>query len=577
MPSPNRFTIPAGVVTAAKRLRDSASRWISHLSATGVVFGVLLWCGSYAPSLLPREWTMQAAVSGLCLIGGYAFGATVGGFMRWLGFTTPWSDKVTWTLWRIFVPLAVAGVTIFAVLGARWQSELRVLFGMDTNHPWNAVWQGLIALSIAVIILNLARLFRRVGGWVADKLDRWFPRRAAILAATIIVAYVSVLIFDGTFVKGSLRVLNDFYATSDKKYPDHVEAPTLAERSGSPQSQVSWDSLGYQGRVFVGTGPSAQDIAQFNSESSVHKSSQALTPIRVYAGLGDDHDLDAAANKVVQELIRTNAFERESLLVATATGTGWLDPAMTDAFEYVNSGDTAIASMQYSFLPSGISFLTDRSTPPNAGKALFEAIYAHWLTLPQDARPKIYVAGLSLGSYGMQDSFSGIQDLTERTSGALFVGTPNFTEMWSWLTERRDAGSSEIQPVIAQGRQVRFSATPDTSKNLWDLGDSWREPRVVYLQHASDAVTWWSPRLLWNSPDWLSEPAGEDRRTETSWVPIITFLQVTFDMFVSADVPAGHGHVYVREYVDAFAALTQVTPWTESDLELLRDLIQDVS
>ncbi len=571
-----RFTLPPRITVPLARLRDSISHWTKQLSTTGVVFAVLLWCGSYAPSLLPRDWTMQAVVSGLCIIGGYAFGATVGGFMRWLGFTTPWNSTVTWTLWRVFVPVAVTAVTIYAVLGARWQSELRLLFGMDTNHPWNAVWQGLIALSIALICLNIARFLRRIGRWLADKLDRWFPRRAAILAATIIVAYVGVLIFDGTFVKGSLKVLNNFYATSDKKYPDHVDQPLLSERSGSPASITTWESLGYQGRIFVGTGPTKQDIEDFNHTTSTLAHVPAQQPIRVYAGLGEDHDLDAAAAKVLQELIRTNAFDRSALLVATATGTGWLDPAMTNSFEYVNSGDTAIASMQYSFLPSGISFLTDRATPPSAGKALFEAIYAHWLTLPEDSQPRIYVAGLSLGSYGMQDSFSGIQDLTERTDGALFVGTPNFTEMWSWLTSRRDDGSPEIQPVIAQGKQVRFSATPDTAQNLWDLGSQWRDPRVVYLQHSSDAVTWWSPRLLWNAPDWLSESAGPDRRTETSWVPIITFLQVTFDMFVSADVPAGHGHVYVREYVDAFAAITQDTPWPEADLELLRDHIEEL-
>ena len=179
-------------------------------------------------------------------------------------------------------------------------------------------------------------------------------------------------------------------------------------------------------------------------------------PIRVYGGLNPDGDLDATAADVVAELDRTNAWDRSILVVATTTGTGWIDPGMSDSLEFMHGGDTAIATMQYSYLPSWISFIGDRSTPPAAGKALFEAVYAKWSTLPEATRPKLIAQGISLGSFGMQGAFSGIQDLTERTDGALFLGTPSFTEMWADLTDNRDPGSLERQPVVDNGKDVRW-------------------------------------------------------------------------------------------------------------------------
>ena len=48
--------------------------------------------------------------------------------------------------------------------------------------------------------------------------------------------------------------------------------------AGGPGSLVRWDSLGYQGRNFIGKGPSVSDI-----ETLTHR--PAVEPIRIYAGL----------------------------------------------------------------------------------------------------------------------------------------------------------------------------------------------------------------------------------------------------------------------------------------------------
>lgn len=46
--------------------------------------------------------------------------------------------------------------------------------------------------------------------------------------------------------------------------------------------------------------------------------------------------------------------------------------------------------MQYSFLPSPMSFMADRETARNAGRALFDAVYERWSQLPSAERPRLY-------------------------------------------------------------------------------------------------------------------------------------------------------------------------------------------
>lgn len=60
------------------------------------------------------------------------------------------------------------------------------------------------------------------------------------------------------------------------------------------------------------------------------------------------------------------------------------------------NGDTAIVSMQYSFLPSWLSFLVDKENARQAGQALFEAVSARVRAMPEAVRPKLVVFGKAL-------------------------------------------------------------------------------------------------------------------------------------------------------------------------------------
>ena len=172
----------------------------------------------------------------------------------------------------------------------------------------------------------------------------------------------------------------------------------------------------------------------------------------------------------------------------------------------------------------------------------------------------------------MQGAFSGVQDLSQRTDGALFLGTPSFTPLAAELTADRDPGSLQRVPVLDGGKQVRWGEQVPDGIDLWHLGTDWDAPRVVYVQHASDGVVWWSPRLLWEKPDWLSEPNGPDVVSAVNWYPVVTFWQLTADLFVAggADIPQGHGHNYRPEYADGLAALWAPDGWTDDDTARLK-------
>ena len=349
------------------------------------------------------------------------------------------------------------------------------------------------------------------------------------------------------------------FSTRDTTTAEGVHRPASSLRSGGTGSLIPWDTLGWQGRTFAATGPTASDI-----EKTMH--ARAHEPIRAYAGLASANDTEARAALAVHDLDRAGGFQRKNLLVVTTTGSGWVNPANADTFEYLSGGDSAIVAMQYSYLPSWISFLVDESKARDAGRDLFDAVYDRWSKLPPGARPRLFVSGESLGSFGGETAFSGEHDLSNRTAGTVFAGPPNSNTLFTAFRTGRDAGSPEIQPVYKDGRTVRF--TSDATAGFPPQGKPWNGTRVAYLMHSSDPIVWWSPSLVLNEPNWSAEP-GKDE-LGISYLPFVTFWQVTADLLFATSVPDGHGHTYRSEYVDAWNAVLRPAAVTGNDLARLK-------
>ena len=288
-------------------------------------------------------------------------------------------------------------------------------------------------------------------------------------------------------------------------------------------------------------------------------------------GLDSADGIKATAALAAQELLRTGGLDREVVAVATSTGTGWINEAEASALEYMFNGNTAIVSMQYSFLPSWLSFLVDKENARQAGQALFEAVDGLSGRCPKRSAPGWWCSARASGSFGGEAPFLALNNLVARTDGALFSGPTFNNTIWTDLTLNRDAGSPEWLPIYDKGENVRFAARPE---NLEPPADPWGVPRAVYLQHASDPISWWNPDCC--SPG----PTGSRNRPATTctprmqWIPVVTFLQVSADMAVAIDVPDGHGHVYVRDVANAWAAILQPPGWTPEKTERLRPMLR---
>jgi uncharacterized membrane protein len=361
--------------------------------------------------------------------------------------------------------------------------------------------------------------------------------------------------------------MNNAYSVRDTKTAEGIHEPTTSLRSGGPGSVVPWNTLGWQGRNFIGLGPSVSDIEKFTHRP-------AMEPIRAYAGLASAKDAESRAVLAVDDLERAGGFKRKNLLVVTTTGSGWVDPALVDSFEYLTGGDGATVAIQYSYLPSWISYLVDQSKAREAGRALFDVVYGVWSKLPPDQRPKLYVAGESLGSFGGEAAFSGEYDMSNRTNGILFAGPPNFNTLFREFSDHREPGSPEVQPVYQDGRIVRFTNNPAAS--IPPAGQPWAGSRVLYLMHPSDPIVWWSPHLIFSEPDWISEPPGQDVLKGMFWMPFVTFWQVTADLPFATGVPGGHGHTYSGEYVYGWNTVMRPAGVTSQDLASLSKIIAGV-
>ena len=536
----------------------------SRLEPAALFLGVVFFAFSMTPSLLPRAWYLQGVASGISIATGYGVGCAVVWLVHRCGIRPRWSDATKRYGWWALVVFTAIVVPLFLVLGSWWQQIVRRLVEVDDEGPGRILYIAvlLVAVVVAVLLLLAARGLRWCARRLAVLCTRFVPIPAAKAIGIAVVTILTLFVVNGAVNNVLIATIASSSKLADEGSHPGVEQPDESEKSGSPDSYEDWDSLGMEGRRFVASGPTAEQIESFTS-------ADALTPIRAYVGAAEADSIDEAADRVVAELERTDAFDRAVVAVATTTGRGWVNEAVAGSFEYMNGGDTAIASMQYSFLPSPIAFLADRDSPREAGRALFDKVYDAILERPEGTRPELVAFGESLGAYGGQDAFGGARDMVARTDGALWVGNPNFTKQWAQTTANRDAGSREILPVISDGRYVRFAGRPSDL----DIGTPWAEPRVVYWQHASDPITWWSPDLLLHQPDWLREPRGVDVDPGVRWFPFVTFWQTTFDMVFSTDVPQGYGHNYGEDAVDLWAEILQPEGWTSQDTERLREII----
>ena len=541
-----------------------------HLDFVGVPFGALFFCLSLTPSLLPRDWLFQGLIGGLNAAIGYGIGVFAGRMVRRFVLRRrswwPPSKRVRYWLKAATVALSATASVLMLIPAAAWQRRVSAVMGIEGPGTFGylrtlviAVLAGGVCVAAARVLIDLIKTMARYF------IRRWHLHdEVALFIGTAIVVVLVITLINGVLVRGFLTGANRVFQPQNTTTRASITQPLASERSGSPTSLAPWDTLGYEGRNFVATGPDADELTRLNGRP-------AKEPIRVYAGLQTADTDEARMDVLVRELDRTGAFDRKVLVIIPTTGTGWINPVAARALELMYNGDTALVGSQYSYLPSWISFLGDRKKSLESGRLMINAIHDRWMQLPPDRRPKLMLYGESLGSMAGQGAFDWLPDIARMGfSSVLWVGPPNASPLWKAITVRRDPGTPEVEPRYDNGRTVRFSQATDTAEIVRDTDAPWDGTRVLFLQHASDPIVWWSEDLMFTRPDWLKEPPGRDRTPVMRWYPIITFWQVAADMTNAASVPGGHGHNYGEYVLDGWAAVAPPEGWTAKDTERIR-------
>jgi uncharacterized membrane protein len=537
--------------------------WVLNLPRFPVALSFLGYLASDTPSLLPRPWYFQGLIGGISALIFYVVGLILQEiwqlFARWSGFRMTIRSKARTVLRRIWYVLVLLAVLAYPFVNAAWHSYVTAYVGEQPPGPLYPLASILTAIVVAALFIGIYHLFAKLTHWVTGRVERRVVRVAiARLVAIVVTIAVVAAVLDQVVIRGLLLAAKEQADAVNKSTPAGVFAPASPLRSGGPGSLVSFDSIGADGKTFISSGPNAARI------SVVTRDDDAQEPIRVFASVDKDRNLEDTKNLVMAEMDRTKAWDRKAILVVTSTSTGFVNEWAAESFEYLLHGDSAIITMQYSTLPSALGLLTARDEPPKVGRLLFKAVAAKVAALPQNQRPKLYAGGESLGAYGGNGAFDSPEDMLAQVDGALWTGAPSFTDNHEALTAQRAFGSTVVNPAIGNGLHFRFAseAAELTADEYGHKLGPWNPPRVVYLQHDSDPVVWWSTDLILNTPQWLDETREPGTpMSYMSWMPFVTFWQVTADMAMSNTVPGGYGHRYYEtETVPAWAGIMGMDP-----------------
>lgn len=546
----------------------------------GVVGALLFLWASFWPTLMPRTFVTQGAMSGVCAAAGYAVFVLLG-WLVGLALDRAGVDIGASTRRIAWIVVGVLAAVVVVIGGlwmwVRWQNEQRDLLGMDHLGPLVGVPMLVIAAVVATILGLLGRLVGRGVVHLHAGASRVLPPSLAAVVTVLVIWLVGSFLYSDVVVDGFTDWANRSFGTVDDGTAAGIEQPDSPAVSGSPQSLAAWDTLGNEGRTFVATATPTATITEFQA-SIGNDDAAVVEPIRVYAGIRTAEDVQDRADVAVEELERTGAFERGVLVVATATGTGWIDPGSAEALELLHAGDTAMVTIQYSFLPSWIAALLVDDASSEAGAVLFDTVYDRWSKLPEDDRPELIVYGLSLGSFGAEAAFAGetayssVANLTARSDGALLVGPTNANEVWRQLIADREPGTPVWHPVYDGGSTVAFA---NSAEELDELEPDPATLRVQYVQHASDPVGFWSMDTLWSKPEWMDDPRGPDVPEGGPWVPFVTWAQGVFDLAAGFGAPPGHGHDYEPAWAGAWAQVVAPDGWTVADTQALSTFVAD--
>lgn len=541
-------------------IKKTLGTLIGPFSVPCLMLGLLFFAASLTPSLIPRGPAVQGVLGGLVTAIGFLIGQVVA--LLWRAADLPRLSGRPATFLSAAIAFPLVGFFLWVLGSSRvWQNDIRQKMGLETAEALDFATILVLAFATFVAAFIIGRLVAALFRMVRARLLRIMPeRRANVLGFVTVVLFLFIVTRDG-LVDQTVTALDESYETAQELFQNAPPKPRDPRMTGSDASLIDWGGIGKPGRDFITSGPRAADIEAFTGRP-------ALDPIRVYVGRANADNPQARAELALAELKRQGAFERAVLILASPTGTGWMDPGAQDPVEYMHGGDIATVAAQYSYLQSPLALILETSTGLEQATALQEVVHGYWKTLPKDARPRLYVHGLSLGAWSSMHATNLFRLLDDPIDGAFWAGPPFPSAFWNYVQNQRNPGSPWVLPRIGDGSLVRYAShTADASEAASD----WGPMRIVFLQYSSDPVVFYDPRSIWRAPPWMRDPAAADMSDHLFFMPVVTQFQLAMDMALSFGAPAGHGHAYfAKDYISPWVEVTEPADWTAEDTARLK-------
>jgi uncharacterized membrane protein len=451
--------------------------------------------------------------------------------------------------WLTRIPLALpAGVAVSA-----WQihrtHRRAAEAGDQTIANVSTLSSSGIAMGVGAGVLGLQACERLIAHGVSTGISRFAPTYDSV--SNPIGHAVALSVLGGTLYAGYEYAVRRVEQGGAAVEPAYDKPPGSMYVSGGPESTVPFDTLSREGRRFVNMVLTRDEISEVMGQEPV------ADPIRVFVGLDTAVEVEDRVDMVMDELVRTKAFERKVLCLASPTGSGYINYVLAEALEYLTLGDSAIATMQYSLLPSPMS-LTRTGLAVEQNRDLMHAITGYLRGMDPDARPRLVLFGESLGALTTQDIWRhrSVEAMDrDFVHSSIFLGTPSATEFAkSWRLN-----PAKIDPdgrLLEVDNFAQYLALPDEHR---------QRVRHVLISHYDDPIPKFGTNLLLRRPWWLGpaeqRPPGIPR--SSTWRPGTSFVLTGVDMVNAMEVIPGtfgrRGHDY-REDIARFVSSTYDLP-----------------
>jgi uncharacterized membrane protein len=479
-------------------------------------------------------------------------GAALSGAIGAIDLLTEHRSKQRWVS---RIPLALpAGVGLSAWHIHRTHIKSRAM-GDTTIANVSPLSSIGIAAGVGAGVIGLQLGERLVAHGVSRGISRIAPNYDSVsnpIGHVVALGVLGSVIYGG--YEYAVRRVEQGGAAVEPAYESPATSPMV---SGSPESLIPFDTLSREGRRFVNMVLTQDEIATVMGEPA------AADPIRVFVGLDTATEVEERVDILMDEMIRTGAFDRKVLCFASPTGSGYINYVMAEALEYMTLGDCAIVTMQYSMLPSSMS-LTRTTLAVEQNRDVMHAITGYLRGMPADRRPRFVLFGESLGALTMQDVWQRrTVEAIDRdfVHSSLFLGTPSatqFAKAWRLNAEKIDPGGKMIEV--------------DDFGDYLDLPDEQRERvRHVLISHYDDPIPKFGTNILLRRPWWLGPVDERPPRVpkSTGWRPGVSFVLTGIDLINAMEVVPGtfgrRGHDY-REDIARFVSAAYDLPITAGQM-----------